>query len=408
MTTTADRDLRRDQLKRLSVLIAVAGVDMLGFAMVLPLLPFYALKLHATAETIGAITASYSVAQLLAAPVWGRVSDRFGRRPALLAGLLASAAAFAIFGFAGTIWLFFAMRLIQGAGGGTTGVAQAYVADTVAAGHRAQALGWLSSATAVGFMLGPVLGSFAAHWGQVAPGLVAAALCLLNVAFAWKWLPESRQPPKPGEARAYRPVWHGAWQVVRHPRGPVPRLIWIYAAGMLGFSAMTSVLALYFQAEFALTEKSIGWVFLYLATLSLVMRSLLLGGIVRRLGEPGTMRVGTICLTLGLVLYPVTHSFLVLAPIMALVPIGTALLFPATTALMSHASEKAEVGTTMGVAQTFAGLSRVVAPLLATSAFQRIGSPAPFYLAGATVMLVGVLAFRLDVAPHALRQGDAA
>ena len=210
------------------------------------------------------------------------------------------------------------------------------------------------------------------------------------------------------ERPAYRPVWHGAWQVVRHPRGPVPRLIWIYAAGMLGFTAMTSVLALYLDAEFGVTEKNIGWVFLYVATLSLVMRSLLLGTIVRRLGEPGTMRAGTICLTLGLVLYPITHSVWVLAPVMALVPIGTALLFPATTALMSHASEKAEVGTTMGVAQTFAGLSRVVAPLIATSAFQRFGSPAPFYLAGAIVMGVGVLAFRLDVAPHALRESDAA
>jgi predicted MFS family arabinose efflux permease len=257
-------------------------------------------------------------------------------------------------------------------------------------------------------MLGPVIGSSAAHLGQAAPGIVAAALCLLNVAFAWKWLPESKHPPKPGEAPAHRPVWHGVWQVVRNPHGPVPRLIWIYAAGMLGFSAMTSVLALYFQAEFGLTEKSIGWVFLYVATLSLVMRSLLLGRIVRRLGEPGTMRAGTICLTLGLVLYPLTHTVWILAVIMALVPIGTALLFPATTALMSHASEKTEVGTTMGVAQTFAGLSRVVAPLIATSAFQRFGSPAPFYLAGAIVMLVGVLAFRLDVAPHALREGDAA
>jgi predicted MFS family arabinose efflux permease len=238
--------------------------------------------------------------------------------------------------------------------------------------------------------------------------MVAAALCLLNAGFAWKWLPESKQPPKQGERPVRRPVWHGAWQVVRHPRGPVPRLIWIYAAGMLGFTAMTSVLALYLDKEFGVTEKSIGWVFLYVATLSLVMRSLLLGSIVRRLGEPGTMRLGTICLTLGLVLYPITHSMWVLAPIMALVPIGTALLFPATTALMSHASEKAEVGTTMGVAQTFAGLSRVVAPLIATSAFQRFGSPAPFYLAGAIVLLVGAMAFRLDVAPHALRESDAA
>jgi MFS family permease len=404
MNTGPTRAESRDQLKRLSVLIATAGVDMLGFAMVLPILPFYALKLHASAETIGLITASYSVAQLLAAPLWGRVSDHYGRRPALLAGLLASAMAFAIFGFATSIWLLFAMRIIQGAGGGTTGVAQAYVADTVAPQHRAQALGWLSSATAVGFMLGPVLGSLATRLGPAAPGLVAAGLCLLNVFFAWRWLPESRAPRATGTGTARRPVWHAAWVVLKHPHGAVPRLIWIYAAGMLGFTAMTSVLALYLDKEFAITEKSIGYVFLYVATLSLVMRSLLLGPIVRRIGEPGAIRVGTVLLCLGLFLYPLSHSLWVLAPIMALVPIGTALLFPATTALMSHASEQEKVGETMGVAQTFAGMARVIAPLLATSAFQRFGSPAPFYLAGAIVLLVGVLAFRLEVHPHTLRQ----
>src|SRR6185295_813187 len=110
-------DGHRDQLRRLSVLIAVGGLDMLGFGMVLPIMPFYALKLHASPETIGAIIASFSVVQLLVAPIWGRVSDRYGRRPALLAGLLGSAAAFAIFGFATAVWMLFLSRFIQGAGG---------------------------------------------------------------------------------------------------------------------------------------------------------------------------------------------------------------------------------------------------------------------------------------------------
>lgn len=396
---------KKDQLRRLSVLIAVGGIDMLGFGMVLPIMPFYALKLHASPEMIGAIIASFSVVQLLVAPIWGRVSDKYGRRPALLAGLLASAFAFAIFGLANAIWLLFASRFIQGAGGGTTGVAQAYVADTVAPGDRARALGWLSSATAVGLIIGPVIGSFAAHWGQAAPGLFAAGLCLINVGFAWKWLPESKPPRQEGDpVRTPRPIWHATWQVIRHPRGAVPKFIWIYAAGMLGFTAMTAVLALYMGVKFGLNEKTIGYVFLYVATLSLVMRSLLLGPIVRRIGEVGAMRAGTVLLTLGLFLYPFMPTLWLLAPVMALVPIGTALLFPATTALMSHASDRSSVGETMGVAQTFAGLSRVVAPLIATSAFQRFGSAAPFYLAGTIVMLVGAMAFRLDVAPHVLRE----
>ena len=136
----------RDQLRSLSVLIAVAFVDMIGFAMIFPLMPFYALKLHAQPQTIGVIIAAFSGAQLISAPIWGRVSDRYGRRPALLVGLSASAIAFVVFGFANSVWLLFLSRFVQGAGGGTTGVTQAYIADTVPAEDRARSLGWNKSA----------------------------------------------------------------------------------------------------------------------------------------------------------------------------------------------------------------------------------------------------------------------
>jgi multidrug resistance protein len=384
------------KFRRLAVLIAVNFVDMIGTMIVLPLLPFYALKLHASPETVGQLIASFSIAQLLAAPLWGRVSDRYGRRPALLIGLSASAVAYMVFGLADSVWLLFASRIVQGAGGGTTGVAQAYVADTIEPADRARALGWLSAATSAGVMIGPVIGSFAAHFGQAAPGLVAALLCLVNVFFAWRWLPESRKEPQ-GAARPRRPIWHPAWTVVRHPGEVVARLIWIYAAGMLAFSAMTSTIALYLGAEFALDETTIGYVFLYVGVLSLVMRSLLLGPIVDRIGETWAMRLGTGLLALGLFLYPAPRNLWLLAAVIPLVPVGTALLFPATTSLMSRFSDPRELGTTMGVAQTFAGGSRVIAPLLATMAFQRLGHGWPFYLAGAVVALVGIMAFQVQV-----------
>jgi MFS family permease len=383
----------RARLRRLAVLILVCFVDAIGFMIILPLLPFYAVRLHASPETVGQLIASFSIAQLIAAPLWGRVSDRYGRRPALLIGLGASAVAFAVFGFADSVWLLLASRVVQGAGGGTTGVAQAYVADTVEAKDRARALGWLSSATAAGVILGPAIGSFAFNLGPAAPGIVAATLCLVNVIIAWKWLPESR----PGErsTATRKPIWHPAWLVLRHPTQLVPRLIWIYGIGMVAFSAMTSVLSLYLQAEFQLTEKTIGPIFAYVGVLSLVMRSVLLGPIVDRLGESWTMRVGTLLLVAGLLLYPIPRSLWSLAAVIPLVPIGTALLFPATTSLMSRYSDPRELGTTMGVAQTFAGLARVVAPLLATMIFQRFGHAWPFYAAGGVVSLAGVLALQI-------------
>jgi multidrug resistance protein len=389
-----------NQFRRLAVLIAVNFVDMIGFMIVLPLLPFYALKLHATPETIGRLIASFSIAQLLAAPLWGRMSDRYGRRPALLIGLSASAIAYVVFGFASTVWLLFLSRLVQGAGGGTTGVAQAYVADTVEPGDRARALGWLSAATSAGVMVGPAIGSSAAHLGQAAPGLVAASLCLINVFFAWRWLPESRKEPAQKSAQTRRPLWHPAWVALRHPTTVIGRLLWIYGVGMLAFASMTSVMALYLGAEFGIDEKTIGYIFLYVGVLSFVMRSLLLGPIVDRIGETWAMRIGTMLLVVGLALYPLPRSLWTLAIVIPLVPIGTALLFPATTSLMSRASDPRELGTTMGVAQTFAGLARVAAPILATIAFQRLGHGWPFYLAAGYVALVGLMAFQVDPYPR--------
>jgi MFS family permease len=367
--------------------------------MVFPLIPFYGLKFHASEVTIGAIISSFFIAQLISAPLWGRVSDRYGRRPALLVGLSASTVAFFVFGFANSIWLLFLCRIVQGLGGGTTGVLQAYVSDAIPPEDRARSLGWLSAGTNVGTMVGPVIGSFATYWGQQWPGFVAAGFCFTNALFAWKWLPESRQPNAQPPAR--KPVWHGVWSVLRNPTGSVQRLTLIYAAAMFAFSCLSSVLALYLNKDFGITEKTIGYVFLYVGVFSVLMRSALIGPIVDRIGEPWSIRAGAGILILGLLAYPMAPNLWSLAFIVPLVPIGTSLLFPATTAMMSRYSHKAELGLTMGIAQTFAGISRVLAPLVSTSLFQRISHGAPFYCAALFVALVSLLALQVERRPVA-------
>ena len=155
-----------------------AFIDMLGMLMILPLLPFYAEKLGAGGAIVGLLVASFSVAQLLSAPFWGRFSDRYGRRPALLVSLVASAIAFVVFAYADSLWLLFLSRIVQGAGGGTVGVIQAYVADATRPDDRARVLGWLSAATNAGVAIGPALGSWLRPLGAEWPGLVAAGLCV--------------------------------------------------------------------------------------------------------------------------------------------------------------------------------------------------------------------------------------
>lgn len=386
-------------MKRISVLMATAFVDMMGGAMIFPLLPFYALHLHAAPWMIGWMIASFWIAQLASSPLWGRVSDRLGRRPALLVGLTASALGFLVFAFAVSPWMLVLSRLVQGAGGGTTGVAQAYVGDAIEPRDRAKALGWLSAATNAGVMIGPAIGSLATNLGMAAPGLIAATLCLGNVWFAWRWLPESAphkrkdQPQRAAPSAPRRPVSAVVWEVFKAPKEDVPRLVWIYAVGMLGFMSMTGVLALYLGKVFGVTEKTIGLFFVYTGGLSLVMRALILGKMVDRFGETGVMRMGALLLALGLAGIPLAPSVLALAGVIALIPIGTALLFPATSALVTHRAPKEELGQVLGVQQAFGAMARIIAPIWATAAFQALGVGVPFYIAGVVVAVVGLLAF---------------
>src|SRR5216110_1465089 len=202
---------------KLFTLMITAFIDMVGLLMIIPLLPFYVKELSGSGLTVlhfhigvgtitGFIVTSYTVAQLLSAPLWGKFSDRVGRRPTLLIALGAAAIAYLIFGFAHSLLVLFLSRIVQGAGGGTVGVIQAYVADSTPPQDRARALGWLSATTNLGVALGPVLGSFAIalgkydllpgrgtlEMGHAAAGILAAALCLGNIAFAWRYLTESR------------------------------------------------------------------------------------------------------------------------------------------------------------------------------------------------------------------------
>jgi MFS family permease len=396
---------RAGDFRRLGVLIAVACVDLLGAAMVFPLIPFYALKLKVPPVAIGAILSSFFVAQLIAAPMWGRISDRYGRRPALLIGLGSLAAGYLIFGLANSIWMLLLSRVVQGAGGGTTAVTQAYVTDTVRPEDRARALGWLSTGTNVGTSLGGALGSFTVRWGQFAPGGIAALLCGINLICAWMWLPESRKSGATPVVR--KPVWHGVWQVLRHPGGTVQRLTLIYALGMFGFSCLSSVMALYLGARFGVTERTIGYVFVYQGVFNILMRSALIGPIVDRIGEAWSMRLGVISVVLGLIGYPLAWNYFTLALVIPLLPIGTALLFPATTALMSRASPRSDVGTTLGIAQTFAGISRLIAPTSATALFQYLGHGMPFVFAAEMVALAGLLVLQLDVRPAPVARNSA-
>ena len=407
---------------KLFTLMATAFIDMLGLLMIIPLLPFYVkslgdsgvdfLGLHFGIGTIvGFIVAAFTFAQLLSAPMWGRFSDRVGRRPTLLIALGASAIAYLIFGFANSLLLLFLSRIVQGAGGGTVGVIQAYVADSTDPKDRARALGWLSATTNLGVALGPVLGSFAIaigkydvlpgaaslRMGHAAPGIFAAALCVINMAFAARYLTESRDPADhadTGEPR--RTSRQVTWRVISHSSEPASRLIWIYAIAIGAFQGSFSVLALFLNARFQVTEQTIGYFFMYVGSISVFARVLLLGRMVDWLGEAKLSRLGLVLLAAGVLGMPLSRNLPMLAVAVALLPLGTAFTFPCVTALLSRVISPRERGLYMGLQQTYGGVARIIAPLFFGWAFDTLGVSSPYFFSSAFIVATILLGFGLD------------
>jgi multidrug resistance protein len=402
--------------RKLWVLMVTAFIDMVGLLMVIPLLPFYAKSLGEGGLVVGMLVSSFAVAQLVTAPMWGRLSDAYGRRPALLVGLTASAIAYVIFGFAlqlpHPLVFLFLSRIVQGAGGGTVSVIQAYVADATEPEERAKALGWLSAATNAGVAIGPVLGSLTHAWGPQGPGLFAAALCVVNMAFAWRFLHESRDMSEAAEAKANTTPRmrsrDAVLHVVTHSEEPASRLIWIYAIAMGAFQGVTSMLALFLSVRFGVTEKTIGFFFAYTGVISVLTRAVVLGRMVDRFGEARLSRFGSTLMAVGIaslafirplddpagvaarlggVLPPAAVAFLPYLPLalaVALLPLGTAFTFPCVTALLSRVISSKERGLYMGVQQTFGGLARVLFPILFGFLFDRY-LPLPFLLSAMLV-----------------------
>jgi MFS family permease len=300
---------------------------------------------------------------------------------------------------------------VQGAGGGTVGVIQAYVADSTDPKDRARALGWLSATTNLGVALGPVLGAFAialgkrdlmpgpgtVQVGHAAPGIMAASLCLLNMIFVARYLKESRdfsEQPQAGEIR--QTSRQAIWRVISHSSEPSSRLIWIYAIAIGAFQGSFSVLALFLNARFQVTEQTIGYFFMYIGAISVFTRVLLLGRMVDWLGEANLSRLGIVLLATGVVGMPLSRNLWMLAVAVALIPLGTAFTFPCVTALLSRVTAPRERGLYMGMQQTYGGVARIIAPLFFGWAFDSIGVSSPYFFSSAFLLATLSLGFGLD------------
>lgn len=380
-------------MAKLIVLFITAFVDMVGLVMVLPLLPYYATEFGANALMVGVLISAFSVAQLAVSPVWGRVSDRYGRRPAILIGLVITAVAYVVFAFSGSVAVLLVSRIVQGIGGGTIGVVQAYVADASPPEERTKSLGWLTAVTSFGAVVGPAFGSLLDQLGgRRAPGLAAAALALLVAGFAWRFLRESKgmrasgtftpgtTTPPPTTGRA------AIWRVIARWHEPAPRLIWIYAVAIGAFYGTVPTMPLLLVQRMGITEHTVGYIIMYLGGMGVVVRAGFLGRLVDRLGEARLSRLGIVLLAAGLALMSFIHSWPVLILSITLMPLGTAFLFPCVSGTLTRVIPSGERGLYLGVQHTFGGLSRVAFPICAGAVMDAFGRDVPFWMAALLVI----------------------
>jgi multidrug resistance protein len=359
-------------------------VDLIGFGIVIPLLPLYAKEFGASGLQVGLLMTTYSAAQLIAAPLWGRLSDRVGRRPVLLVSLCGSTLSYAIAALSGSLWLLFVARLLGGVSGGNLSAAQAYVADVTSPEERARGMGLIGAAFGVGFVIGPAIGGALVGFGAWVPFAGAALLCGVNLAWTFISLPE---PPRPaGATRAVRGLgWKQLLVAVRQPR--LLSLLLLFFCATFALANLEATFALATNRLFGYGNRENAFLFTYIGLMLAFTQAVLVGRLARRLGEPALVVLGLLVTVGGLFAVPYAHNLWHLLAILGLFSFGSGISSPSIASLISKAVGAEVQGGVLGAGQSAASLARVIGPACGGFFFDRFGVHAP-YLLGATVMIV--------------------
>lgn len=377
--------------RALAVVYATVFLDLLGFGLILPFLPYYAESLGARGTAIGLLFASYSIAQLLGAVALGRLSDRFGRRPILLAALAGSTASMIVAGFATTLVGLAAARALAGAFGGSISAAQAYVADVTQPEERARFMGFLGAAIGLGFVLGPGLGAGLIALGLHFPGaaFTAAALSATSLAFALAWLPE---PDRSAHAGPLRPGWSAVLAALGQRR--LSPLLFAGFFTTLAFVSMEATFGLFVKERFGLGERGFGLTLMGVGMVGIVIQGGLIGRLTRRFGVGAVAITGTTLLGLALAALPFCPSLTTLAPVLALMAAGQGLSSPSLSTLLSQRAPTGEQGLVLGTGQSLAAAARAVGPILAGALYDLRHTTAYLTAGAFSLLAAGLVAKR--------------
>jgi DHA1 family tetracycline resistance protein-like MFS transporter len=400
---------------RLFTIFIIVFVDLLGFSLILPLLPYYAETYGATQLIIGLLVASYAAAQLVGAPLLGRLSDRYGRRPVLLLSVAGTLVGFLLLGLAEPLGKFlsslfapqsanfiivlilFLSRIIDGLTGGNITVAQAYITDVTDEQNRAKGLGLIGAAFGLGFIIGPAAGGALSQWGYSLPAFAAAAIAFVNLLAIFFFLPESL-PLERRVSLNQRPSFSFAalWQALNRPVvGPLLHLRFFFG---LAFATFQTIFAVYAQA-IGLGPQTTGWVLAYVGLLTVVVQGGLMGIITRRFTENWLIITGLWMMTGALLAWALTTNLFMLLIVILPLSLSGGVLNTVLQSSLSKSVTREEVGGILGISTSIEAVTRVIAPSVGGFLMQSFGTWAPGIFSALMMFWAVTFTYRRIISP---------
>lgn len=372
--------------KLLFSILLVVFIDLLGFSLILPLLPYYAETFNASKFVTGLLIAVYALMQLIGAPILGRLSDRYGRRPILLISVFGTFIGFMLFGLATTLWMLFAARILDGLTGGNLSVAQAYISDVTDAKNRAKGLGLIGAAFGIGFIIGPVTGGILSQYGYNVPAFVAAGLAFINFIMIYAWLPESltkEMRDQIGEQKKPAVTLDALVTALKRPfTGSLLITRFFFS---LAFAIFQTIFSLYALTKFNLTARDTGFVLTYVGVLSVIVQGFLVGRLTDRFREDHLIVFAVGLMAISLAGWALAPSVFWLLVVLAPTSISGGILNTLLSSTLSKAVAMQEVGGILGLSASVESSTRIIAPVLGGALLEKVGawSPGAF---GAIVM----------------------
>ncbi len=374
--------------KRLFSIILVVFIDLLGFSLILPLLPYYAKTFNANQTTTGLLIASYALMQLIGAPILGRLSDRYGRRPILLLSVFGTFLGFLLLGFANSLWMLFASRILDGLTGGNLSVAQAYISDVTDEKSRSKGLGMIGAAFGLGFIFGPLTGGLLSQWGYAVPAYAAAAISLINLILIYAWLPESLTAEKRSNMTENKPAVTMNALLVAFQRPFTGSILITRFFFGLAFAILQTIFSLYTLAKFNLSPRDTGFALTYVGVLSVIVQGFLVGRLTNRYREDLLITFCVGLMAVSLLGWALAPSVLWLYIIMTPMAFSGGLLNTLLSSTLTKAVAPQEIGGILGLSTAVESSTRIIAPILGGVLLQQVGTWAPG--AFGAVIMVGV------------------